>query len=318
MVIRREHFLNFNFKDYNKMKKISLLTCLSVLAMFFAACSSEPEIDVMVDKTTAAGDVVTTVLTYSPDGDYDPDCDVRVRFCRNPKVQDVYYIAELTADKAAKVEELGSLDAYNIYVVESGSKVEFAEGESDADVILVSLMGYYTITTVSVTEDGSLTANEVNFHGVGWNTLATGTYSFGTLGGMGLTPRTGVMLQQNSEDETLYRLKNAFKDGVDLTFILSDVTGEDEDGKYTLVRIPEQDTGYTYGSYGAIKVRDVGYWKGDDEYALNVAYYPNYMYEDYSCWFMPEYFVSAGYLGYTKWDSFVPDGEEARIMKADK
>ena len=305
--------------DYNKMKKISLLTGLSVLAMFFAACSSEPEIDVMVDKTTTSGNAVTTVLTYAPDGDYDPDCDLRVRFCRNPKVQDVYYIAELTADKAAKVEELGSLDAYNQYVVESGNKVEFAEGESDADVILVSLMGYYTITTVSVTEDGVLTAGEVNFHGVGWNTLATGTYSFGTLGAMGLTPRTGVMLQQNSEDKTLYRLKNAFKDGVDLTFILSDVTGEDEDGKYTLVRIPEQNTGYTYGSYGAIKLQDVGYWQGDDSWVLDPEGYANFLYEDYSCYFIPEYYVNAGYLGYSKYDSFIPDEVDAsRYVKANK
>ncbi len=288
------------------------------MAMFFAACSSEPDIDVMTDKTASGDAAVTTVLTYEPGGEYDPDCDVRVRFCRNAKAENVYYLAELTADKAAKVEELGSLDAYNMYVVESGKKVEFAEGESDADLVLVSLLGYYTITAVSVDANGSLTANEVQFHGVGWNTLATGTYSFGTLGGIGLTPRTGVQLQQNSDDETLFRLKNAFKDGYDLQFYLSEVTGEDEDGKYTLVRIPEQVTGYSYGSYGAIKLRDVGFWQGDDEYALNVDYYPNYMYEDYSCWFMPEYFVSAGYLGYTKWDSFVPDGEEARIMKADK
>ena len=300
------------------MKKISLLTCLSVLAMFFAACSSEPEIDVMVDKTVSDASAVTTVLTYEPGGEYDPDCDVRVRFCRSPKVVNVYYLAELTADKATKVKELGSYDAYNTYVVENGKKVEFAEGESDADVVLESLLGYYTITTVSLAGDGSLTANEVNFHGVGWNTLATGTYSFGTLGGMGLTPRTGVMLQQNSDDETLFRLKNAFKDGYDLQFYLSEVTGEDEDGKYTLVRIPEQNTGYTYGSYGAIKLRDVGFWQGNDIYALNTDYYPNFMYEDYSCWFMPEYFVSAGYLGYDKWDSFIPDEAEARSMKADK
>ena len=89
---------------------------------------------------------------------------------------------------------------------------------------------------------------------------------------------------------------------------LPDLTATNEYGTYTYCRVPVQDTGFTYGDYGAIKVRDVGYWQGDESFVTESGF-ENQYYTDGTAKgcldVMVQYYVSAGNLGYN-YDSYTP------------
>jgi hypothetical protein len=83
---------------------------------------------------------------------------------------------------------------------------------------------------------------------------------------------------------------------------LLDLTGRDADGEYTFFRVPVAETPFQYGAYGAVSVRDVGYWRGDDAYVTEDGYESG-MYADYTCFVLVQYFGSRS-IGY---DMFAPD-----------
>ena len=115
-----------------------------------------------------------------------------------------------------------------------------------------------------------------------------------------------VILQQQDADKTQYRLKNLFGLGKNLNFFTIDKTATDEQGKYQFARIPAQSTGLTHSKHGAISIRDVGYWQGDDSFVTTNSGYESRLYEDYKCIIYGQYYVTAGSAGHQK-EYFVPN-----------
>lgn len=247
---------------------------------------------------------VVTIYQYEASSPNNPDNDVVLRLAANNKTNEAYYLVEKTADKTARLQSLGE-SGYAEYVVANGSKVEGIAGVSDADLLLTDLYGPYTITVVAV-NGASMTSSETTFIGLEWADVVTGTYLFNAVKSLGLSP-VKTVLQVCTTDDNLYRFKDVFGTGYSLKIKLIDLTDSDEDGEYRFFRIPKAATPYNYGSYGAVGVRDVGYWRGSDSWVTEKGYESG-MYEDHSCFLCIQYFVSAGNLGYG-YDFFIPDAE---------
>lgn len=64
----------------------------------------------------------------------------------------------------------------------------------------------------------------------------------------------------------MYRFKDLYGTGKHLVINMLEQQGTDESGTYSFFRIPATATSWSYGSYGTISVRDIGYWQGNDAY----------------------------------------------------
>lgn len=250
-----------------------------------------------------------TIYQYSPGAEYNADEDVAVRLVSNGKADEIYYLVELAEDKEKFIGEKGE-DAYIQRVMSEGEKVP-AESLSAYETILTGMPGTYSISAVAVSGSDKVLSESI-FYGLAWTTVSTGTYTFAVLGSVGLQP-VQTVLQVCDSDPTMYRFKDVFKSGYSLKIVLlNDYTATDDYGTYTYVRVPNQDTGLSYGDHGAIGVRDVGYWQGDDTYVTESGY-QGCFYTDgpekgyvYVC---AQYYVSAGHLGFD-YDVYVPDSNE--------
>lgn len=245
-----------------------------------------------------------TIFTYVPELPYNADNDISLRFATNAQTTEAYYLAERTADKEARVSSVGE-DGYMDYVVSNGKRLDGISGESVADVVLTDLMGDWTITAVAV-GNGGKNSGAVSFTGLEWQDIASGTYYFGAVAFTADFDPRPTVLQKCTTDETLYRFKDVFAEGYSLKInILPGYSATDADGTYRFFRIAAQSTPYTYGSYGNVFIRDVGYWQGNDAF-ITEGGYESGMYEDGYCFICAQYYVSAGSLGYG-YDEFVPN-----------
>lgn len=280
-----------------------------IMAMFtlasFTACSE--------DEGTEPGNdskPMVTLYSYSASLPYNTDNDVRIRFAINNKVQSLYYLSEKTTEKESRVASLGE-DGYADYVVSNGTKVEFEDGELNTDVYLTDIIGAYTITAVAV-NGSTKTSASTTFEGLEWEDVVTGTYYFNTLAKSSYaayfpTTSTTTTLQVCTTNETLYRFKDLFGEGYSVKINLLSLYGKNSSGTYTYFRVPEVETPWTFGNYGAVSIKDIGYWQGSSSYVTDNGYESG-MYDDYSCFIMVAYTVSAGSLAYG-YDSFIPDAE---------
>lgn len=243
------------------------------------------------------------VYSYTAKKPYNEDNDVALRLAFNNKVESAYYLAEKASEKEAKVATMGE-EGYMDYVVSNGTKIN--EVASNTDLTLTDMYGKYAITVVAV--NGNKKASAVTeFTGLEWEDVVTGTYYFAVR-----TAITGesseTTLQICTSDNTLYRLKDVFGQNSHMKFqLLPDYTATDADGTYTYFRIPAVDTPYTYGSYGTVGVRDIGYWQGSSAWITDNGYESG-MYADNYCFFYIQYYCSGGSLGYN-YEYFVPDAE---------
>ncbi len=265
--------------------------------------------------TEAGNDSVPNVVlkAFSAELPNDPDCDAAVRFVANNATTDIYYLAELKSEKDGRNL---SDEAYAEYIIANGTKLTLEENPFDgslvADEVVKSLYYENVITAVAV-GNGKRTLASTTFTGLQWNTLCTGTYSFNRPYAYGLVDsqkKEGVILQQQDGDKSQYRLKNLYGVGNHLLFFTIDQSAEDEEGlTYQFARIPAQNTGLTFRSYGGVSIRDVGYWQGDGGYITDYGYESG-IYEDYSCFLLGQYYLSAlssgNSLGF-KYEYFVPD-----------
>lgn len=246
------------------------------------------------------------VYQYAASRPNNPDNDIVLRFATNNKTNEAYYLVEKTEEKEAHVASMGA-EGYMDYVVSNGQKIDGASGESNVDVTITDLYGAYTITAVAVS-GSKKTSSESTFTGLAWEDVATGTYQFGAsanlINALGLTTAP-TTLQVCTTDNTLYRFEDVFGKGYSLKIRLIDQTGKDDDGEYRYFRIPVAETSFTYGNYGAVSVRDVGYWQGSDAWVTDNGYESG-MYADHSCFLCIQYFVSAGNIGYG-YDYFIAD-----------
>ena len=284
------------------MMKRFLYGFATVLATaFLAACTA--------DEGTLPGndtEPVVTIYQYATALPYDVDTDTALRFVGNSATEQAYYFAEPTTDYEARIASSGEA-GYIDYVIHNGTALSDVKGASYSDVVLTGLAGEYTISAVAV-GGGKTSIRTVNFTGIKWTDVTTGTYYFDALAALGrgnLDPRPTV-LQQCETDENLYRLKDVFGAGYHLKLnILPGYTGKDENGEYRFFRVPDTETSISYGDYGHIFVRDIGYWQGNDGFVTESGYESG-MYEDGGCFLCLQYYVSAGSLGYD-YDFFIAD-----------
>ena len=243
------------------------------------------------------------VYSYTAQKPYNEDNDVALRLAFNNQVESAYYLAEKASEKESRLSSLGE-EGYMDYVVSNGTKI--GDVTSNTDLTLTDMYGKYAITIV-VANGTKKTFASTEFTGLEWADVVTGTYFFAVN-----TSVTGesapTTLQVCTTDNTLYRLKDVFgKDSHMKIQLLPDYTATDDDGTYTYFRIPAVDTPFTYGTYGTVSARDIGYWQGSSAWITDNGYESG-MYEDYSCFFYIQYFVSKGSMGY-KYEYFIPDAE---------
>ena len=132
---------------------------------------------------------------------------------------------------------------------------------------------------------------------VSWETLATGTFSESIAFGATVPD---VKLQHCVTFPERYRLVDPLGFGQDITFTSVGEKQEDKDGEYYVLSLKPQESGYVYGSYGMVYVRDVASWQGDDYYLDGSRYY---IADNYVQLFV-QWYVSAGSFGYG-YDTFV-------------
>ena len=265
-----------------------------------------------VEEGTVPGndkDPNVVVYSYTAKKPYNEDNDVLLRLAFNSKVEEAYYLAEKATEKESKVASMGE-QGYMDYVVSNGTKV--ADVTTEADLAITDLYGKYAITVVAVS--GTKKASAVaEFTGLEWADVVNGTYYFGVKPDVTGESRA-TTLQVCTTDNTLYRFKDVFGQDSHMKFqLLPDYTGTDADGAYTYFRVPATDTPFTYGSYGTVGVRDIGYWQGNSAWITDNGYESG-MYEDYTCYIAVQYYCSGGSLGYgwtgnTKLELFIPDAE---------
>ena len=246
---------------------------------------------------------VVTVFSYAPELPYNSDNDISLRVAANSPTSEAYYLAEPAAEKETRVTSLGE-DGYMDYVVANGERLSEIKGNSSTDVILTDMMGEYVITVVAV-GNGTKTARSLNFTGLEWEDVVKGTYYYEAVAFTSDFAPSETVLQKCTSNATLYRFKDVFAEGYHLKInLLPGYTDTDSDGTYTFFRVAAQPTPFTYGSYGSVYVRDIGYWQGNDAWITDNGYESG-MYEDGSCFVHMQWYVSAGSLSYG-YDYFVP------------
>ena len=260
------------------MKKYiyGLFFALVSVAMF-TACSEDEGSDIGSDSQAKA-----TLYQYTATEPNDADIDTQIRIATNSATQSVYLLVEKTADYESRLTQLGE-EGYKDYVIENGEKVEGAEGAANIDKTIKNLNGDNTIAVVAVGGGKSLAT--VQFTANSWTTVAEGTYNFAGVGAQLFGASKAATLQVSDANPKLFRFKNFWGTGKHMT---------------TQLVVPEQATPYTYPDYGTIYYAD-----GLTRKSVNS---PSFMYDDYYCMILMQWYVSASNLGQiTDYDTFEPN-----------
>ena len=287
------------------MKKYIIMSLAAALTFCFTSCKEDNGTEPGTDSQPAA-----TIYTYEPSAPLNPDNDVNIRFVCNSKTSEAYYLVEKTTEKEAhKMSEA----AYADFVVANGTKLQLTEdkhsGGKVSEVTVAGLLGDYTITAVAA-NGGTKTSATKTFRGLMWEDVVTGTYMYSNANVqflMGEITSRPTTLQICTTDETLYRFKDAFGEGMHLKInLLPDLVDEDEGGVYTFFRVKDQMISEFQGN--KVYVRDIGYWQGDDKYVTDHGFESG-MYEDYSCFIYIQCHIGSTNYGYG-YDYFIPDEED--------
>lgn len=264
-----------------------------VSVVMFTACSEDEGSDIGSDSQAKA-----TLYQYTATEPNDADIDTQIRIATNSATQSAYLLVEKTADYESRLTQLGE-EGYKDYVVENGEKVEGAEGAANIDKTIKNLSGDNTIAVVAVGGGKSLAT--VQFTANTWTTVAEGTYNFNGAGAQLFGASKAATLQVNDANPKLFRFKNFWGTGKHMTFNLTDNKGTDENGlTITQLVVPEQATPFTYGDYGTISYAD-----GLTRQSVKS---PSFMYNDYYCMILMQWYISAGNLAQiTGYDTFEPN-----------
>ena len=281
------------------------MSLAAALTFCFTSCKEDNGTEPGTDSQPAA-----TIYTYEPSAPLNPDNDVNIRFVCNSKTSEAYYLVEKTTEKEAhKMSEA----AYADFVVANGTKLQLTEdkhsGGKVSEVTVAGLLGDYTITAVAA-NGGTKTSATKTFRGLMWEDVVKGTYMYSNANVqflMGEITSRPTTLQICTTDETLYRFKDAFGEGMHLKInLLPDLVDEDEGGVYTFFRVKDQMISEFQGN--KVYVRDIGYWQGDDKYVTDHGFESG-MYEDYSCFIYIQCHIGSTNYGYG-YDYFIPDEED--------
>lgn len=281
------------------MKKYIVI--LASIAVLTSACAEK-------EGTVPGNDssVKVSVYQYNPGEGYNPDNDVALKVSGNSKVSEAYYLIEKAEDYKTNIESKKE-SGYAEYVASTGTKLDLETNEFDAskyaDVILTGISGENVIAVVGKAGSEYDLAT-INFTGLSWTDLATGTFTSKVLVGKGMAAKK-TTLQSCDQIEGRYRFPDLFAPGYNYVFEISGELQTDDEGyKFYNVVVNPQQIGLTFGSYGAITVRDVSTWQSNAAYLTYNQFYPEDNY--FIAW--AQYYVSAGSLGYDD-DEFIPDGE---------
>lgn len=256
-----------------------LLLVLPVILL--SACSA--------DEGTEPGsnpDPTVTLFHYTPDSDkgLNPDNDVTVRFATNSATKAVYYMVDLEKDMNTFINDNG-IDAYMQKIIAEGEKIE-VNGADNVDKDITGIKGECVVVAVA-TNGATHSISSFSFVGLDWVTLASGYFQYGI---QALPTGNYCELQKCMNVENSYRIKDAFPGGMNMLFTTTEQTGADENGNYTIISVPENETPWTTTS-GPLYVSDIDTWTGEQQYY-------SLMYDDNYCQFALAWYVSAqAYLG---------------------
>lgn len=276
----------------------SIKTYLTVLASapLLWACSA--------DEGTMPGSdpkPAVTVYTYAPtEAGLNPDNDVVVRFVTNNKTTEVKYIVAPTSE-VENILNNGGEKSLLEKVESQGTVLTGLESNSYKDITLTDIHGDYTVAAAA---NGSVLANRVNFVGLDWSLVKNGVF-FYNKDNVTPVPQVEASLEICTTDDTLYRINGVFGEGTAMKMYLLDLKGEDEDGVYTFFRVRPTETPWTYGNYGTVSVRDIGYWQNNEAFVTSGGYESG-LYADGSAFFYLQWYVAAGNLGYG-YSFFIPN-----------
>lgn len=261
------------------MKKIKYLL-LSLPLLLLGSCNGDMGTEPGTDPNAAV-----TMFAYEPDEEsgLNPDNDVIVRLATNNATTAVYYLAELTADVEAYKAANGGEEAYIAKVLAEGTKTD-VNGAENVDLTFTDLHGQYTFTAVATGKGDNFKA-ETTFLGADWTEITPGT----SIWNFALCPDAVTKLMVCDQDETRYRIQNAFGEGQNFEFYKMDKTGSDEYGNFTLLRVYPQSTGQWYQMSDwegprVFNTMDVASWQASASNATDSGYM-SVMYEDNTCIF---------------------------------
>lgn len=274
------------------MKKYiyGLFFALISVAMF-TACSAD-------EGTDEGHDGKTNVILYqyTATAPNDPDVDTQLRIATNSATNEVFILAENTADYKKHVEELGE-EGYKDYVLEKGTKVEGAVGAANTDYTLKGLMGDNTITAVAV-GNGGKASSTVNFTGYRWVDVTSGTYYFSEQAAESFGESKETVLQYKEIDPTSYRFKDFWGVGRHVTFNVSESTTDYFGTTGNMISVPAQATPYSYGSHGTINISDF--------MTAELGNSPSAILPNHRVYIAMAYYVEAETLA-SGYDQFVPN-----------
>lgn len=283
------------------MKKyIYAIAALPMLALW--SCKADEGTEPGHDSTPAV-----TVYTYTPaDADLNPDNEVTVRFATNSATSEVYYMYQLTSEVEKEINTNGEA-AYIEKVISNGEKIS-VNGASSVDIDLIDLHGTNTISAVAVGKNGK-SIGKASFTGLDWEQKKLGTF-YVQQAFIGVK-ETECALEICTTNNSLYRLRDVFGTGYSMKMQLLDVQGEDEDGVYTLFRVPASNTPWqvklSSGAICDVFVEDIGYWQGNASFVTGVSGYENGFYEDGSAFFRLAWMADGvGCVSYTSPSFFIP------------
>lgn len=275
----------------------------ALLPLALAACEDVQE------GSSVGGDSTPSVILYQysveETSGYDPDCTVKLRLAVNSATESLYLLSESAADYANYYS--GDDDAYAEHVVEAGEKIEFSNLVADT---CIQGYGQNYITAVAVKGSEKSISATIPFYGIKWNNVeGTEDYVYTNFAGGVSQP----VLQQRVDAPTAYRLKGIALDDIlsgdtpyTLVFnVLTDEEGNEVGGTgYRFVTVEAQNTGYTYGSYGDVSIRDIATYIGDSEYSTSS--YGCIITDDNQLQLVLNYYVSAGYIKQIAQEYFGP------------
>ena len=286
------------------MRHNNILWLSAALICSLSACEEDPE------GTSVGSDSKPNVLIYDyaysdetrPDVS---DNNFNVRFVANSKTNEAYYSVIKAADYASLASDEAKLTDY---VLSNGQRIEGLSVDNAVEQV-IEIPGVNYICVVAKSGSAQhLSVHEVT--GLEWVDICSGTYEFGVTGRRyeDLDP-VETTLQNCASDQTLYRFKNLFGDGVSLKFSVLDTDEEHPDG-YTYVRVVDQPalqsmrTDTISGEPLLFSVRDIAEWQNNIVYATYDGYC-SVITPDNECEFTLQYHDAYGTLGFD-YDVFTP------------
>lgn len=286
----------------SNMKKF-IYALFAIPASILGACSADEGTEPGTDPSPAV-----TVYAYDvTDPSLNPDNDVVIRFATNNKAKEVYYLIDNENEAKEFIKSNGE-DAYIKKVCDTGVKIQ-VDGACSKDITLTDLHGPCLVSAVASNGTPGKRSS-ASFVGLDWTDVINGTFYI-QQAFIGIES-TQAVLQICTTDKSLYRIKDAFGAGWSVKMQMLDVQGEDEDGVYTLFRIPNTLTPFKVNLQGydtpfQLSVEDIGYWQGKASFVTDVTGYENGMYEDYTAFFRFAWMVSLGNLSFETPSFFIPN-----------